>query len=121
MLCIAISKSLSLFEISMVAINIRHELATVLAILRRRRRRRQKAKAKTKSRFSISPLNVERSLLGTCNSTFLLAPERFDNLLSLIRPKITKINEKEYKVRTPISAEGRLAVTLRYLASGDSK
>ena len=97
MLCIAISKSISLFEISMAAINIRHKL--VLVILRRRRRRRQKAKAKTKRKFGISPLNVERSLIGAYNSAFLFArendrftffkytrmsPERFDHLLSLI-------------------------------------
>ena len=38
-------------------------------------------------------------------------------MLELVRPKI----EKQYKVRAPILAEERLAVTLRYLASGDSK
>ena len=108
----------------MAAINIRHRLATVLVILRRRQRRRQKAKAKTKRKFRISPLNLERSLLGAYNSTFLLArendrftffkytrmsPERFDHLLSsLIRPKI----EKRYKVCPPISTEERLAATL---------
>ena len=130
MLYIATSKSISLFEISMAAINIRHKLATVLVILRRRRRRRQKAK--TKRKFWISPLNVERFLLGAYNSTLLLArendrftffkytrmsPERFDHLLSLIRPKI----EKEYKVRPPISGEERVVATLQHLASGDSK
>ena len=72
MLYIAISKSISLFEISMAATNITHKLATVLVILRRRRRRRQKAKAKTKRKFWISPLNAKRSLLGAHNSTFLL-------------------------------------------------
>ena len=110
----------------MAAINIRHKLATVLVILRRRQRRRQKAKAKTKHKFWISPLNVECSLfpyflLARENYRFTffkysrMSPEQFDHLLSLIRPKI----EKEYKVRPPISAEERLAATLRYLASGD--
>ena len=132
MLYIAISKSVSLFEISMAPINIRHKLATVLVILRRRRSKRQKTKLKTKRKFWIAPLNVERSLLGAYNSTFLLArendrftffkythmsSERFDHLLSLIRSKI----EKEYKVGPPISAEERLAATLRYLGSGDLK
>ena len=118
MLYIPISKSISLFEIIMAAINVRRKLA----------RRRQKAKAKTKHKFWISPLNVERSLLpyfllARENDRFTffkytrMSPERFDHLLSLIRPKI----EKEYKVRPPISAEERLAATLRYLASGDSK
>ena len=116
MFYIAISKSISLFEISMAAINIRHKLATVLVILRRRRKRRQKAKAKTKRKFWITSLNVERFLLGTYHSTFLLArendrfiffkyihmsPDWFDHLLRLIQPK----TEKEYKVRPQISAE----------------
>ena len=48
MLYVITSKSISLFEISMTAINIRHKLATAVIILRRRRTRRQKAKAKTK-------------------------------------------------------------------------
>ena len=125
MLYITISKSVSFFEMSMAATNIRHKLATVLVILPRRQRRREKAKTKTKRKFCISPLNVERSLLWAYNSAFLLAREndrftffkythmsrkRFDHLLSLIRPKI----EKEYKVCPPISAEEQLAVTLRY-------
>ena len=116
----------------MAGINIRHKLGTVLVILRSRQRRRQKAKAKTKRKFSISPLNVERSLIGAYNSTFLLArendrftffkyinmsPEWFNHLLSLIEPKI----EKEYKVRPQISKQERLAARLRYLANGNSK
>ena len=116
----------------MASISIRHKLATVPVILRRRRRRRLKAKAKTKRKFWIYSLNVEHSLLGAYNSTFLLARENyrftffkftrmsqewFDHLLSLIRPKI----EKEYKFCPPISAEERLAATLRYLAISYSK
>ena len=116
----------------MAAINIRHKLATVLLIFRCRLRRRRKTKAKAKRKFWISSLNVERFLLGVYNSTFLLvrendrftffkytrmSPERFDHLLSLIRPKI----EKEHNVRPPISAEEPFAATRRYLASDDSK
>ena len=48
---IAISKSVSLFAISMAAVNIRHKLATVLVILQRRRRRRQKARQKLNVNF----------------------------------------------------------------------
>ena len=51
MLYIAISKSVSLFAISMAAVSIRHKLATVLVILRRRRRRRQKARQKLNVNF----------------------------------------------------------------------
>ena len=68
---IAISKSLSLFETSMTAMNIRNKLATVLVILWCRWRRRQKTKAKTKRKFWISP-KCKRSLLGAYKSTFLL-------------------------------------------------
>ena len=119
MLYIAISKSVSLFEISMAHINIRHKLATVLVILRRRRRKRQKTKAKTKLRFWISPLNLERSLLRAYNSTFLLAresdrftffkythmsSERFDHLLSLIRSKTEKSTKfvRQYQQRSDL-------------------
>ena len=109
MLYIAVSKPISFFEISMTAINIRHKLATVLAILRSRRRRKQKAKAKAKRKFWISPVSVESSLLRAYNSMFLLArendcftffkytrisPELFYHFLSLIRPKIEKNSTK---------------------------
>ena len=118
----------------MARVNICYKLATILIILRRRRRRREKniERRKTRRRLWISPLNVERFTHGAYSSTFLIArendrhiffkyirmsPERFDHLLELVRPKI----EKQYKVCAPIPAEERLAVTLRYIASGDSK
>ena len=44
-------------------------------------------------------------------------PETFDNLLARVTPWLTKKN----LIRKPISAAERLAVTLRYLASGDSQ
>ena len=46
-----------------------------------------------------------------------MSPERFDHLLGLTQEKITR---KHY-IGQPISAEERLAITLRYLASGDSQ
>lgn len=46
-----------------------------------------------------------------------MSPERFDHLVSLLRPKISK----KHCVREPISPEERLAVTLRFLATGDSQ
>ena len=61
---IAISKSWSLFETSMAAINIRNKLATVLVILWCRRRRRQKTKAKTNRKFWISPSNANVPYFG---------------------------------------------------------
>ena len=46
-----------------------------------------------------------------------MSPERFENLLRLVAPHITK----SYRGREPISASERLTITLRYLASGESQ
>ena len=47
-----------------------------------------------------------------------MSPERFDHLLSLVGPLISKLATR---FRNPISLSERLAVTLRYLATGDSQ
>ena len=47
-----------------------------------------------------------------------MSPERFKHLLGLVSPLIAK---KDTKMRAAISAEERLAVTLRFLATGDSQ
>ena len=47
---------------------------------------------------------------------FRMTPERFDHLLLLVGPMLTK----KSLYREPISAGERLAVTLRFLATGDS-
>ena len=46
-----------------------------------------------------------------------MTPERFDNLLLLVGPMLTK----KSLYREPISAGERLSVTLRFLATGDSQ
>lgn len=46
-----------------------------------------------------------------------MSPERFDHLLSLVQDEI---RPQESTFRQPISAEEKLLVTLRYLATGDS-
>ena len=46
-----------------------------------------------------------------------MSPERFNYLADLLRPLITK----EVPCRIPISVEERFAVTLRYLATGNSQ
>ena len=46
-----------------------------------------------------------------------MSPDRFDHLLSLVEPAISKQNN----YRQPISAAGRLCLTVRFLASGDSQ
>ena len=47
-----------------------------------------------------------------------MSPNRFQHLLELARPLITK---KDTKMRKAITAEERLAVTLHFLATGDSQ
>lgn len=47
-----------------------------------------------------------------------MSPESYDHLLSLLRPFLTK---QRTRLREPIPAEIRLAITLRYLASGESQ
>ena len=49
---------------------------------------------------------------------FRMSPERFQHLLGLVSPLITK---KDTKMRAAITAEERLAVILRFLANGDSQ
>lgn len=46
-----------------------------------------------------------------------MSPDRFDHLLSLVHDGLVK----RFHIRKPISPEERLAVTLRYLATGDSQ
>ena len=46
-----------------------------------------------------------------------MSPERFENLLLLVSPRLTK----SCRGREPISASERLMITLRYLASGKSQ
>ena len=47
-----------------------------------------------------------------------MSPDRFDHLLSLVKPLIEK---KDTNFRKAISAQERLAITLRFLATGDSQ
>ena len=47
---------------------------------------------------------------------FRMDPQTFDELLALIKSRITK----QHTVRVPIPAKTRLELCLRYLASGDS-
>ena len=47
-----------------------------------------------------------------------MSPDRFDNLLAMVKPLIEK---KDTRLRKSIPAGERLAVTLRFLATGDSQ
>lgn len=65
----------------------------------------------------VDELNLEyRSDLGFKNF-FRMKNSDFEHLLSIIAPKIIK---KDTSFRQAIPASQRLAVTLRFLASGDS-
>ena len=47
---------------------------------------------------------------------FRMPPIKFEELLSLVAPRITRWNAR----REPIQADERLSVTLRYLITGDA-
>ena len=47
-----------------------------------------------------------------------MSPERFEHLLSLIEPMVTK---QTTTFREPISAGERLSMTIRFLATGESQ
>ena len=51
-------------------------------------------------------------------ATLRMPPDVFNQLLEIVRPYITK---KHTNMRSPISAEERLTITLRYLALGKIK
>ena len=55
--------------------------------------------------------------MGTFQNYFRLTKTQFDKLLTLVAPKISKVDTH---YRESISAEERLMVTLRFLATGSS-
>ena len=58
-------------------------------------------------------LDHENTNISTINSPYSI----FQELLEKVRPFITK---KTTNMRSPISVEEKLAITLRYLATGES-
>ncbi|XP_028410737.1 protein ALP1-like [Dendronephthya gigantea] len=100
---------------------------TLLLLLRSRRRRREKYL----KRFWVRPIFQKRTQLSEFFTLvkelreedhegyfnyFRMLPDQFDYLHSLVKPLI----QKSSKNRDSIGADERLALTLRYLASGDS-
>ncbi len=58
-------------------------------------------------------------MVSFCPCRFIrISPERFEHLLSIVGPLISKTTCRS---RVPIPASERLALTLRYLATGDSQ
>ncbi|XP_046862866.1 protein ANTAGONIST OF LIKE HETEROCHROMATIN PROTEIN 1-like isoform X2 [Xenia sp. Carnegie-2017] len=100
----------------------------ILLLLRQRRKRRNKYK----KRFWIEDILKRRKELGEYHRLiqemrlndpesfyqyFRMTPSRFDLLLGLVGPYL----KKNSLYREPVSPEERLAVTLRFLATGDSQ
>ena len=52
------------------------------------------------------------------NGFFRKSPDRFEHLLRLVGPKIAK---QETQFRKSLTAAERLAITLRFLATGDAQ
>lgn len=107
-------------------------LCTVISMLIERRRRKI-FKRKQMKRFWTRGIFRDRKLHSEYYNLYLdlrendrefhyrylrMSKERFDHLLSLVRDKITK---KDTRLRKAITAEERLVITLRYLASGKSQ
>ena len=97
----------------------------LLLLLRRQKSRRLRRKW-------VRKINIERLIKGEYHSLiaemrmfdtesffkyFRMTPSRFDHLLSLIG---TALYRKRTVMRSPVSPGERLAVTLRFLATGDS-
>lgn len=68
-----------------------------------------------------SAQNLIRDLRNEGDNTFKqffrISPEQFNLLLEMIRPIVSK---RDTNMRKAISVETKLAITLRYLSSGDS-
>ena len=104
----------------------RRPLLLLLLIRRRRRRRRERKRIWVRDIFKKRlQLGEYHSLINEMRLTdhqsfyryFHMSPERFAHLLSLVGPAITR---QTTSFRQPIHADERLAITLRYLVTGDS-
>ena len=106
----------------------RRRLLLLLLLIRRRRRQRTRKQRRVWVReiFQTRCTRGEyHSLVNEMRLTdhqsfykyFHMSPERFAHLLSLVGPAITR---QTTTFREPISAGERLAITLRYLVTGDS-
>ena len=100
----------------------------ILIILRRRQHR---ANNKNRKRFWVREIYKRRKQLGEFHTLvreamffdheyffrmFRMTPTKFEQLLQLVAPSITRVNAK----REPIGPDERLCVTLRFLVTGDA-
>lgn len=102
--------------------------ALLIAVIISKRQKEQNKKKRLWARNWIrnrETENISQNLIrdlrndgvGGFETFFRITPDQFDSLLSKLRPFISK---KDTRMRKAISAETRLAITMRYLASGDS-
>ena len=99
----------------------------LLLLLRRRRSRLRKRtwvrkiniKRREKGEYHALIQEMRLSDQDTCSfyKYFRMSPQRFDHLLGIVGPSLTR---QHTNFRSPISPGERLAVTLRFLATGDS-
>jgi hypothetical protein len=105
----------------------KEQLVMLLILYRRRKKKRM---MKYRKRFWVRKVFCEREIKGEYHclikelmlvdhelffKMFRMMPNKFEELLTLVAPKITKANTRP----GVISPAERLCVTLRYLASGD--
>lgn len=110
----------------MAAVNHKRLLLILLLVRRRRRRRLRQRRFWVRNIFQTRRTRgefhslVDEMRLGDHQSFyryFHMSPQRFNHLLSLVGPTITL---QTTNFREPIPAGERLAITLRYLVTGDS-
>ena len=116
----------------MATLNKRYLLLLALRIIINRRGRRRFVLIPNLRKVWVCPLFCQREEFGSYNILFKelwlndreqffryfhMSPESLDYLLQLVEPHIRK---NKTKFRDPISPEVRLALVLRYLASGKS-
>ena len=109
------------------------DMILMFMLLRRRKRRLRLQKKKKKRKMWVRDIFKGREKQGVYNNLvqemhlgdresyfryMRMSPDRFQHLLSLIEPLVTK---ETTNFREPISAGERLSITLRFLATGESQ
>ncbi|XP_068083502.1 uncharacterized protein [Anabrus simplex] len=104
---------------TLLAVMVASGAAMIIAYLNKKKPRRYWRTELYKKRTG-SELMLDmkfQSVSGQYKNFTRMSPTDFDNLLNRIGHKISR---QETYLRSPISAQDRLAVTLRFLATGDS-
>lgn len=86
-------------------------------IKRKNRRYRRWWRTELYSQRAGAKLMADMRLTGQFQNFLRMSPTTFEDLLRLVGPRIFR---NRTQLRAPISIQDRLAITLRFLASGDS-